>query len=72
MARLVKPKIWEGQFPPENKNLIWNKSIPSTGGLVLMRCKEGWEEIEINELEDPAIPFYTVFREPITQTATAQ
>lgn len=59
MARLVNPNIWESQFEPENKNLLWKKSVPSTGVIQIMKFGlNGWEETTINEVTEPLSDIY--------------
>ncbi len=45
MGRLISSWIWESQFEPKTKNILWKKSIPTDGSVKFYKYNSGWQEI---------------------------
>lgn len=60
MARVVNPNIWEGQFEPPTRNVLWKKTeIDSSGNVTLRMYKynSGWQRMPLDQ--------YSYITEPI-------
>lgn len=65
MGKLIRPEIWESEFAPDNKNILWKKYDPSTQLSTIMKYSGGWVFASIDDIKEPTIPFKPVFREDL-------
>lgn len=57
MGRLIAPWIWESQYEPKSKAILWKRLDPSNGSVSFMKYNNGWKEITYAEIEKPEFNF---------------